>query len=359
MGRKRTPGLFLRGSVWHIDKHLNGQRVRESTGTASLAEAERYLARLSEETRQASVYGVRPVRTFEQAAIKFIKENAQKRSLHSDISRLKGLLPWIRDERLDRIHMGTFEPWIKHRQSQDVAEGTINHGLKIVRHILNLAATDWRDEFGLTWIILPPKIRLLPDRNKRKPYPLSWAQQEHFFQFLPDHLQDMATFAVHTGCRDREICNLRWEWEVQVPAMNTSIFVIPGEFVKNGDERIVVLNITACKVIDKVRGNHPEFVFVFRGKPNLRMLNNGWRRARKEADVPTLRVHDLKHTFGGRLREAGVSFEDRQDLLGHRSARITTHYSAAELSKLINAANLVAERDQSKPELVLLRRSII
>jgi integrase len=54
-----------------------------------------------------------------------------------------------------------------------------------------------------------------------------------------------------------------------------------------------------------------------------------------------VRVHDLKHTFGRRLRAAGVSFEDRQDLLGHRSGRITTHYSAAELTNLIEAANKV------------------
>ena len=51
-----------------------------------------------------------------------------------------------------------------------------------------------------------------------------------------------------------------------------------------------------------------------------------------------VRVHDLKHTFGRRLRAAGVSFEDRQDLLGHKSQRITTHYSHPELSNLIAAA---------------------
>ena len=39
-----------------------------------------------------------------------------------------------------------------------------------------------------------------------------------------------------------------------------------------------------------------------------------------------------------RLRAAGVSFEDRQDLLGHKSQRITTHYSHPELSNLIAAA---------------------
>jgi len=36
-----------------------------------------------------------------------------------------------------------------------------------------------------------------------------------------------------------------------------------------------------------------------------------------------------------------VSFEDRQDLLGHRSARATTDYSAAELRNLLDAANRV------------------
>jgi hypothetical protein len=35
--------------------------------------------------------------------------------------------------------------------------------------------------------------------------------------------------------------------------------------------------------------------------------------------------------------------------------RITTHYSAAELSKLIEAANRVCDRGD-KPELVVLRR---
>lgn len=44
------------------------------------------------------------------------------------------------------------------------------------------------------------------------------------------------------------------------------------------------------------------------------------------------------HIDKTRLRAAGVSFEDRQDLLGHRSGRVTTHYSAAELSRLLDSA---------------------
>ena len=88
------------------------------------------------------------------------------------------------------------------------------------------------------------------------------------------------------------------------------------------------------------------------------MLNSAWIRARTKAGLPHVRVHDLKHTFGRRLRAAGVSFEDRQDLLGHRSARITTHYSAAELSRLIDASNTICTQDIEKPELVVLRRVI-
>jgi hypothetical protein len=51
-----------------------------------------------------------------------------------------------------------------------------------------------------------------------------------------------------------------------------------------------------------------------------------------------------------------VSFEDRQDLLGHKSARITTHYSGAEISNLIEAANKVRHAGFRKsPALPLLR----
>lgn len=86
------------------------------------------------------------------------------------------------------------------------------------------------------------------------------------------------------------------------------------------------------------------------------MYASAWRDGRIRAGIPDLRVHDLKHTFGRRLRAAGVSFEDRQDLLGHTSARITTHYSQAELEHLIAAANKVcAGNSRESPTLVVLR----
>ncbi len=100
-------------------------------------------------------------------------------------------------------------------------------------------------------------------------------------------------------------------------------------------------------------------MFTFQGRPISRMLNSAWKRARKTAGLP-VRVHDLKHTFGRRLRAANVSYEDRQDLLGHlghRSARITAHYSPSEVSNLIAAANRVCQNSNSNtPLFTLLRR---
>ena len=58
-------------------------------------------------------------------------------------------------------------------------------------------------------------------------------------------------------------------------------------------------------------------------------------------------MHDLTHPFGRRSRAADVSLEDRQDLLGHRSGRIITHYSSAELQNLYEAANKVCEERRS------------
>ena len=131
--------------------------------------------------------------------------------------------------------------------------------------------------------------------------------------------------------------------------------------VKNREDRLVVLNKVAKSVIDSRRGIHDTFVFTYRDKPVQRMHNNGWKRAWRNAGLPVCRrytrgVHNLKHTFGRRLRAAGVSLETRKVLLGHTNGDITTHYSAAELEELIRAANsfFSSEKSQS-PTLTLLK----
>ena len=94
-----------------------------------------------------------------------------------------------------------------------------------------------------------------------------------------------------------------------MPELGTSVFVVPGREVKNGDERLVVLNRVAKAVIESRRRGHATHVFSYGNRPVQRILNKGWKRARVAIGLPGLRVHDLKHTFGRRLPAAGVGFE--------------------------------------------------
>jgi integrase len=351
MGQKVPPGLRKRGETWYIWKTIGNHRIRESTGTSVLAEAERYLAHRMEQVRNAKVYGVRPKRTFREAATKYLNE-ADKASLNQDARHLKQLDPFIGDLPLEGVHMGTLQPFIdarkkatkgkKEEEQKPIKMRTINYALQVVRHILNLAAGEWMDEHGLTWLRNAPKIKLLRETDKRPPYPLSWEEQRRLFAALPSYLRNMALFSVNTGCRDHEVCELSWDWEIPIPPLETSVFLIPGAYVKNREDRLVVLNSIARGVIEQQRDRHPDYVFInSKGNPVQKMCREAWRTARKKGDLADVRVHDLKHTFGTRLRHAGVSFEDRQDLLGHKSGRITTHYSAPELMKLIEASERV------------------
>ncbi|MES2142502.1 MAG: site-specific integrase [Pseudomonadota bacterium] len=353
---KRSPGLIKRGSIWHINKKIYGRRLSESTHASSLAEAERYLTHRLEEIRQASIYGIRPTRCFRQAAIKFLNENQHKASLSTDARILKQLDPFIAHLPLTAIHQGNLQTYIRVRKTDNVKNRTLNYGLQVIRRILNLATHEWRDENGLSWLATAPKICLLPETDKRLPYPLNREEETQLFNELPLHLKQMATFAVNTGCRDQEVCQLRWSWEIAVPEFNSHVFIIPAKHVKNRQDRLVVLNDFASRVIEARRGLHPIFVFTYQNKALTRMLNSAWRRARNKVNLPQVRVHDLKHTFGRRLRAANVSFEDRQDLLGHKSQRITTHYSAAEIGNLILAVNKICIRENSTPILTLLKR---
>ena len=364
MGRKASPGLIKRGRLWHIQKRIHGHRIRESTGAESLSEAESYLARRTEEIRQAKVYGVRPKRTFKEAATKYLLEKQHKASIADDADNLKLVCRYIGSLTLEQVHNGTLLPFIKSRQSAGRKTKTINNALEVVRHILNLAANQWIDDNGLTWMQAASKIKLLPVHDARDPYPLSWDEQTLLFNQLPEHLRQMAIFKVNTGCREQEVCQLQWKWEIRVPELNTSVFIIPShivkqgqrkQLVKNGEDRLVVLNQAAKAVIEQVRGINRDYVFSYKGRAVTKMNNTAWKRARKIVQLPQVRVHDLKHTFGRRLRATGVSNEDRQDLLGHKSGQITTHYSAAELQNLIEAANKVCDRNRQGPVLTLLR----
>lgn len=391
MARKSITGLTQRGGVWHINKVINGQRIYESTGTGEREEAERYLIHRLEQIRQESVYGVRQTRTWREAATRYLVENKDMPSIDLTATYLEQLDPFVGSMPVTHIDDEALRPFIQWMQNggtlpngkpkKPSSNRTINIALQRVVRILNLCARAWRDTNKRPWIDVVPMITMMDERKtQRSPHPLNWDEQRILFNELPAHLQVMALFKVNTGCREQEVCKLEWSWEVRIPELRTSVFIIPSDFggrsersgVKNGEERVVVLNDVAKSVIDGQRGKHERWVFSYKDEALHRMNDTAWRNARRRAaqewlkefnsephpGFSVLRVHDLKHTFGRRLRAAGVEFEDRQALLGHKSGSVTTHYSAAEIEALIAAANKVVASDTRTPTLTMLRRKV-
>jgi len=333
-------------SNWYIHGTVFGKEVRRSTKTSDREIAEALLVETFKEIRNKILYGDKPRRTWEEGVIKYL-DYAQKSSLVDDVFHIGLLEKFLKGKYLDEIDDDTLLPFIKSRRKDGVKSRTINMSLQMVRRILNLSARKWR------WINVPPLIDFVPEIDKKYPYPLSWDEQILLFNALPSYLKKMCLFKVNTGTRCQEVCQLEWKWLVKRDD-NIWFFEIPKELVKNRLPRIVILNDIAKSVIEQCQGNGSKYVFPFNGKPICRIGNTGFQKARKKVGLSHVRVHDLKHTYGARLRAAGVPEEDRKFLLGHKSGMsMTTHYSVPELKLMLEYSNRVCSNDNN---LVLLKR---
>ncbi|NUZ05971.1 tyrosine-type recombinase/integrase [Piscinibacter koreensis] len=302
------------------------------------------------ELRSVIVHGERHARLFDEAAAHYLLTNQSKASIVTETYLLQSVMPAIGALELHQVHDGTLARYVAQRLGDGRSHKTVNLALGVVRRILNLAATTWRDDSGRTWLEQAPRITMLPLVGyQREPQPISWADQRALLPILPDHLSRMALFTLNTGVRDDVVCSLRWEWEIQVPEIGVSVFEVPRQHVKGKRRsRVLVCNSVAQSVVDSVRGQHKDFVFVYRRErvknvdvaPLMQfrrietMNNTAWQRARREAGLGDLHVHDLRHTVGMRLREAGVPEGTIADVLWHSTPSMTHHYSVAQIVEL-------------------------
>jgi integrase len=349
MGQK-TRGIYPdKDGSWQVDKWYRTTRLRQR-GFSSFEEAERWLIQRLDQLRNVLIHGAQVERTFDQAAAHYLSTHEAKASIITETYMLQSVMPYIGHLDVRQVHDGTLAPYVTARLALGRAHKTINLALGVVRRILNLAATSWRDDSGRTWLQTAPHITMLPlVGHQREPMPISWQQQRALLPLLPSHLARMSLFVLNTGVRDDVVCSLKWEWEIRVPELGVSVFEVPRQNVKGRKRsRIVVCNSVAQSVVDSVRGMHPEYVFVYRRervkntetaptmpyRPIQTMNNTAWQSARSKAHLGDLHVHDLRHTVGMRLREAGVPESTTSDLLWHSTATMTRHYSMAQIVEL-------------------------
>jgi integrase len=365
MGRHRIPGIYQdEQGRWCVDKWYKGERLRNRLETAE--EAKAWLVSRLDQLRRIKVWGERRRLLFDEAAARYVGEQEHLVSIEDTAQLLAGVMPYIGHLYLDQVYDETLHPFVEARLKAGRAPKTINLALSAVRRVLNLAARRWRDEKGRTWLETAPLITMLPlVGEQREPRPITWSEQRQLLPRLPDHLARMVLFDLQTGARDAVVCGLRWEWEIPVPELGLSVFEVPRQAVKGRQRvRILVCNSVAQSIIESVREQHAEFVFVYDKRRKKRkpgpvqtMNNTAWQRARTEAGLDELHVHDLRHTVGMRLREAGVKEETIADILWHNRRGMTAHYSVAQIVEIRDALELITdERNRFNKSLATLIR---
>ena len=363
----RSPGLTQKpNGIWHIDRVYRRRRICESTGTSRLADAEEYLAHRLDEVRREIDLGERTKRSFDEAAAKYLLE-LTKKSARDDIRYLDFWVPRIGNVDIDRIHDGTLAKGVKELLERGLSRGTINHYIELVRLVLKCAEEDWRDPVtDNTWLLRSPKLTKIKKgahlkdarvRPPKKPYPLTWDEQEALILQHPPHLREPTEFAALTGMRENEIVKMEWDWlRDDQPGCLLYVF-ISERIAKSERDEVVALCGRARELIEAQRGRHAKRVWTWwmphakedkrRFRPTTRLHNRAWRKAWKRAGLPAdpqiLRgVHNMRHTFATRLRAEGVPLETRKLLLRHASEDITTRYSHAQWAELLTAVERIA-----------------
>ena len=348
---QKSSGYYLnRKGFYVIDKQYLSQRIFETTcyGEGEAREVEARVRELCTDIYNAKKRGDRPVVTFRDCAIEYCVRNQHQNQIVEFESLMGRLDPYVGHVNADQLHSD--HESIVRLTSDLLSKGrknlTVNAYLEAIGRVLR-AATQWRYSWcDLTWLAVAPVFDML-EKDSRPPRPLSWKAQKQLLAELPKHLQGEVETFVNTGMRDNELNTLRWGNELVLPG-NVMAFIVKakGSTRQKKRERLVIFNHKAAAIVEGRRGEHEEYVFVYRGKPKAKTNNNGFKNARARADID-VRVQDLRHTFGHRLREAGVDEETRAELLGHGKS-LTTHYSAASIQKLIEAAELVTRQNNKR-----------
>ncbi len=145
-----------------------------------------------------------------------------------------------------------------------------------------------------------------------------------------------------TGCRVGEILELRWD-EVDFDRKTLRL-----RDSKTGSKSIYLSNPALQVLADLERDRTGEYVIqgAKPGRP-LSTLTRPWFRVRERAELPDLRLHDLRHSYASVGAGAGLSLPMIGKLLGHRHSATTERYAHLGAHPVRQAAELVGSRLQA------------
>ncbi|MEX2492306.1 MAG: site-specific integrase [Nitrospirales bacterium] len=324
--------LYTRGEIWWIAFTApNGQRIRESARTRNRQEAQEYYDRLKAEYWKRYRLKEKPRRIWQEAVVKWLKETGHKRTHAKDVERLKWIDPFLRDKYLDDIDRDLIDSIAEAKEAEGRSPATVNRYLAVIRSILRAAWQEW------DWIDKAPKIRMRKEPKNRVRF-LTRVEAERLLKELPEHLSEMARFALSTGLRMNNVVRLQWS---QMDLTKRIAWIHPDES-KNEKAIGVPLNTEAIEVLRRQYGKHDEFVFTYEGKPVLRASNHAWYKALKRAGIENFRWHDLRHTWASWHAQEGTPLAVLQELGGWSTGEMVKRYAHLTAGHLLEHAERIS-----------------
>lgn len=323
--------LKRKNGFWWVDITYLGERVRKSTKTKVKHEAQLFHDQILQEVWKRKRLKIIPKKTWVEAVIRWLEESKYKRSLVTDKFHFKWLDPFLRNKFLGDITDDLIEHIAQEKEKTGVKPSSVNRILELIRAILNRAYREWK------WLDTVPVIRMRKFENKR----LRWLTKEEaqiLLNELPLHLKDMAAFTLVTGLRQSNVTKLQWT-EVN---MHTGHAFIHPDQSKTKKAIPVPLNSIALEILARHKGNHPDFVFTYRGKPVTRCNNHAWLKALKRAGIKDFRWHDLRHTWASWHVQSGTSLHELQQLGGWSEYDTVLRYAHLSSDHLRKAAERVS-----------------
>jgi integrase len=249
--------LFKRGNTWWIDAIApSGERIRRTTGTESKALAQEFHDNLKAELWRVSKLGDKPRHTWNEAVVRWLKDQAHKATINTDKIHLRWLDQFLSGKRLDTISRSMIDKITESRLSEGVSNATVNRMLEVLRAILRRSVNDWE------WVDKTPMVRMLKEPTRRIRY-LTREEANRLLAELPAHLADMVGFSLATGLRRSNVTGLQWS---QVN-LEKCVAWIHADQAKARKAIPVPLNSSAVAIIRKNLGQHPTHVFCYRGTP--------------------------------------------------------------------------------------------
>jgi len=309
--------LRKRGSVWFIDfRAPNGERVRRSTETENKAQAQELHDKLKSETWRLQKLGDRPKRIWQDAVVRWLKETAHKATHDEDIAKLRWLDKFLAGTELTNINRALIDRITDAKLAEDATPATVNRTLALLRAILRRCHRDWE------WLDRAPAVRLLKEPTRRIRF-LTQDQAAVLLKELPQHLRDMAAFALATGLRAANITGLCWD---QVDMERKQAWVHPDQ-AKARRAIAVPLNDAAMEVLERQKGNHFVKVFTYEGEPVKQVSTKAWYKALKRAGIENFRFHDLRHCWASWHVQNGTPLHVLQELGGWETPAMVRRYA--------------------------------